>query len=156
MVDVCAGVAGDAEVTETDLAEELPLCCCRMETPHSGGSLSTLDQMCMAMESTDGMVKMIWIDKNTLHLDFSFLCLWINNKKKVLTVEHFSYHGAELTWWTTLQMWKWPSTLHHREQAVRFSVKLLFKALYLGGFGFKVTWRKGYNQFRICLTCFAQ
>uniref|UniRef100_A0A671YU30 Euchromatic histone-lysine N-methyltransferase 1a n=1 Tax=Sparus aurata TaxID=8175 RepID=A0A671YU30_SPAAU len=55
MVNVCAGVAGDAEVTETDLAEELPLCCCRMETPHSGGSLSTLDQMCMAMESTDGM-----------------------------------------------------------------------------------------------------
>uniref|UniRef100_A0A671YTZ4 Euchromatic histone-lysine N-methyltransferase 1a n=1 Tax=Sparus aurata TaxID=8175 RepID=A0A671YTZ4_SPAAU len=43
-------------VTETDLAEELPLCCCRMETPHSGGSLSTLDQMCMAMESTDGML----------------------------------------------------------------------------------------------------
>ncbi|XP_073322968.1 histone-lysine N-methyltransferase EHMT1a [Pagrus major] len=51
-----SGVAGDAEVTETDLAEELPLCCCRMETPHSGGSLSTLDQMCMAMESTDGML----------------------------------------------------------------------------------------------------
>uniref|UniRef100_A0A8P4G695 Euchromatic histone-lysine N-methyltransferase 1a n=1 Tax=Dicentrarchus labrax TaxID=13489 RepID=A0A8P4G695_DICLA len=42
--------------TETDLAEELPLCCCRMETPHSGGSLSTLEQTCMAMESTDGML----------------------------------------------------------------------------------------------------
>lgn len=53
---MCAGLAADAEVTETDLAEELPLCCCRMETPHSGGSLSKLDQTCMAMESTDGMV----------------------------------------------------------------------------------------------------
>uniref|UniRef100_UPI0037E75848 histone-lysine N-methyltransferase EHMT1a isoform X1 n=1 Tax=Semicossyphus pulcher TaxID=241346 RepID=UPI0037E75848 len=48
-----SGAAGGAEVTETDLAEELPLCCCRMETPHSGGSLSALDQTCMAMESTD-------------------------------------------------------------------------------------------------------
>uniref|UniRef100_A0A8C9YC81 Euchromatic histone-lysine N-methyltransferase 1a n=1 Tax=Sander lucioperca TaxID=283035 RepID=A0A8C9YC81_SANLU len=46
----------DAELTETDLAEELPLCCCRMETPHSGGSLSTMDQTCMAMESVDGML----------------------------------------------------------------------------------------------------
>lgn len=54
---VFAGVAVDAEVTETDLAEELPLCCCRMETPYSGGNLSALDQTCMAMESTDGMVK---------------------------------------------------------------------------------------------------
>lgn len=60
---VCAGVAVDAEVTETDLAEELPLCCCRMETPHCGGSLSTLDQTCMAMESTDGMVKITRINK---------------------------------------------------------------------------------------------
>ncbi|XP_076587571.1 histone-lysine N-methyltransferase EHMT1a isoform X2 [Chaetodon auriga] len=51
-----SGAAADADVTETDLAEELPLCCCRMETPHSGGSLSTLDQTCMAMESTDGML----------------------------------------------------------------------------------------------------
>ncbi|CAJ1068690.1 histone-lysine N-methyltransferase EHMT1-like [Xyrichtys novacula] len=48
--------AAGTEVTETDLAEELPLCCCRMETPHSGGSLSTLDQTCMAMESTDGVL----------------------------------------------------------------------------------------------------
>ena len=54
---VCTGAAGDAGVTETDLAEELPLCCCRMETPNSSGSLSTLDQTCMAMESTDGMVQ---------------------------------------------------------------------------------------------------
>uniref|UniRef100_A0A8C3A5K4 Euchromatic histone-lysine N-methyltransferase 1a n=1 Tax=Cyclopterus lumpus TaxID=8103 RepID=A0A8C3A5K4_CYCLU len=46
----------DAEVTETDLAEELPLCCCRMETPRSGGNVSTLDQSCMAMESMDGML----------------------------------------------------------------------------------------------------
>ncbi|CAK6977873.1 LOW QUALITY PROTEIN: histone-lysine N-methyltransferase EHMT1a [Scomber scombrus] len=51
-----SGLATDAEATETDLAEELPLCCCRMETPHSGGSLSTQDQTCMAMESTDGML----------------------------------------------------------------------------------------------------
>ena len=58
---VCVGGgAADAKVTETDLAEELPLCCCRMETPHSGGSLSALDQTCMAMESTDGMVNMIF------------------------------------------------------------------------------------------------
>lgn len=56
---VHAGVAANADVTETDLAEELPLCCCRMETPPSGGSLSTLDQTCMAMESTDGMVRVI-------------------------------------------------------------------------------------------------
>uniref|UniRef100_A0A7N8XUP8 Euchromatic histone-lysine N-methyltransferase 1a n=1 Tax=Mastacembelus armatus TaxID=205130 RepID=A0A7N8XUP8_9TELE len=45
----------NAELTETDLAEELPLCCCRMETPHIGGSLSTLDQTCMAVESMDGV-----------------------------------------------------------------------------------------------------
>ncbi|XP_029294652.1 histone-lysine N-methyltransferase EHMT1a [Cottoperca gobio] len=45
-----------AEVTGTDLVEELPLCCCRMETPYSGGSLATLDQTCMAMESMDGMI----------------------------------------------------------------------------------------------------
>ncbi|XP_054628764.1 histone-lysine N-methyltransferase EHMT1a isoform X2 [Dunckerocampus dactyliophorus] len=45
-----------AEVTESDLAEELPLCCCRMETPPSGVVLSALDQTCMAMEITDGMV----------------------------------------------------------------------------------------------------
>nr|XP_057926958.1 histone-lysine N-methyltransferase EHMT1-like isoform X2 [Doryrhamphus excisus] len=45
-----------AEVTETDLTEELPLCCCRMETPPSGGVLTALDQTCMAMEITDGMV----------------------------------------------------------------------------------------------------
>uniref|UniRef100_A0A7N9ASU0 Euchromatic histone-lysine N-methyltransferase 1a n=1 Tax=Mastacembelus armatus TaxID=205130 RepID=A0A7N9ASU0_9TELE len=46
----------NAELTETDLAEELPLCCCRMETPHIGGSLSTLDQTCMAVESMDGVL----------------------------------------------------------------------------------------------------
>ncbi|KAK2837107.1 hypothetical protein Q5P01_014319 [Channa striata] len=51
-----SGVAADAEVTESDLAEELPLCCCRMETPHSGGSLPTLDLTCMAMESEDGVL----------------------------------------------------------------------------------------------------
>ncbi|KAG7240049.1 hypothetical protein INR49_028052 [Caranx melampygus] len=50
-----SGVAADAKVAETHLAEELPLCCCRMETPYCGGSLSTLEQTCMAMESTDGI-----------------------------------------------------------------------------------------------------
>lgn len=43
-------------MTETDLAEELPLCCCRMETPYNGGSLSAQDHTCMAMESFNGMV----------------------------------------------------------------------------------------------------
>ncbi|XP_041644377.1 histone-lysine N-methyltransferase EHMT1a [Cheilinus undulatus] len=51
-----SGVSSGAEVTETELAEELPLCCCRMETPHTGGSLSTPDQTCMAMESIDEML----------------------------------------------------------------------------------------------------
>ncbi|XP_010780424.1 histone-lysine N-methyltransferase EHMT1-like, partial [Notothenia coriiceps] len=46
----------DAKVTESDLLEELPLCCCRMETPYSGGSRSTIEQTCMAMESMDGML----------------------------------------------------------------------------------------------------
>ncbi|XP_069576175.1 histone-lysine N-methyltransferase EHMT1a isoform X1 [Brachyistius frenatus] len=45
-----------AEVTESDLAEELPLCCCRMETPGGGGSPSSQDQMCMATESCDGVL----------------------------------------------------------------------------------------------------
>nr|XP_046241618.1 histone-lysine N-methyltransferase EHMT1a isoform X2 [Scatophagus argus] len=53
---VSGAATASADVTETDLAEELPLCCCRMETPPSGGSLSTLDQTCMAMESADGML----------------------------------------------------------------------------------------------------
>lgn len=56
---MCAGAAADAEVTETELAEELPLCCCRMERPSSGGSLSALDQTCMAMESMDGVVNIV-------------------------------------------------------------------------------------------------
>ncbi|KAK7933262.1 hypothetical protein WMY93_004158 [Mugilogobius chulae] len=43
-------------VSESDLAEELPLCCCRMETPYNGGSLSAQDQTCMAMESYDGLL----------------------------------------------------------------------------------------------------
>lgn len=46
----------DFPVTELDLAEELPLCCCRMETPYNGGSLSALDHTCMAMESYDGLL----------------------------------------------------------------------------------------------------
>ncbi|KAJ0068009.1 hypothetical protein NL108_014945, partial [Boleophthalmus pectinirostris] len=48
--------AAEGPVTESDLAEELPLCCCRMETPYNGGSLSAQDQTCMAMESYDGML----------------------------------------------------------------------------------------------------
>lgn len=51
-----SGAAADGEVTDTELAEELPLCCCRMETPYSGGSLSALDHTCMAMESTNGLL----------------------------------------------------------------------------------------------------
>lgn len=46
----------DVPVTESDLAEELPLCCCRMETPYNGGSLSAQDHTCMAMESYDGLL----------------------------------------------------------------------------------------------------
>ena len=55
----CAGLTACADMAEKDLAEELPLCCCRMETPHSGGSLAALNQTCMAMENMDGMVKTI-------------------------------------------------------------------------------------------------
>uniref|UniRef100_A0A673ZV65 Euchromatic histone-lysine N-methyltransferase 1a n=1 Tax=Salmo trutta TaxID=8032 RepID=A0A673ZV65_SALTR len=46
----------DGEVTETDLSEELPLCCCRMETPCSGESLFQTEQTCMATERVDGLV----------------------------------------------------------------------------------------------------
>ncbi|KAJ3604307.1 hypothetical protein NHX12_029048 [Muraenolepis orangiensis] len=46
----------DADLAETDLAEELPLCCCRMETPPSADGPSSGEQTCMAMESSDGMV----------------------------------------------------------------------------------------------------
>lgn len=56
---IWSAAAGDAEGGEADMAEELPLCCCRMETPSRGGSLSTLGQTCMAMDSSDGMVKYI-------------------------------------------------------------------------------------------------
>uniref|UniRef100_A0A8C7URJ1 Euchromatic histone-lysine N-methyltransferase 1a n=1 Tax=Oncorhynchus mykiss TaxID=8022 RepID=A0A8C7URJ1_ONCMY len=49
-------VMTDGEVTETDLSEELPLCCCRMETPCSGESLSQTEHTCMATESVDGLV----------------------------------------------------------------------------------------------------
>ncbi|KAM4745583.1 histone-lysine N-methyltransferase EHMT1a isoform 2-T2 [Anableps anableps] len=49
-------LSGEAEEKETDLAEELPLCCCRMETPNTGGSFSIRSQTCMAMESSDGML----------------------------------------------------------------------------------------------------
>ncbi|XP_077457853.1 histone-lysine N-methyltransferase EHMT1a isoform X3 [Stigmatopora argus] len=45
-----------SEATESDLDEELPLCCCRMETPSCGDRFSENDQTCMAMESTDGML----------------------------------------------------------------------------------------------------
>ncbi|XP_047236373.1 histone-lysine N-methyltransferase EHMT1a isoform X2 [Girardinichthys multiradiatus] len=49
-------LSGEAEEKETDLSEELPLCCCRMETPNNGGSFSIHNQSCMAMESSDGML----------------------------------------------------------------------------------------------------
>ncbi|KAM9810754.1 histone-lysine N-methyltransferase EHMT1a [Neosynchiropus ocellatus] len=45
-----------SEATESDLAEELPLCCCRMETPNTKAVLSAADQTCMAMESRDGIL----------------------------------------------------------------------------------------------------
>ncbi|KAM6964781.1 histone-lysine N-methyltransferase EHMT1a [Aplochiton taeniatus] len=48
-------ISADTEVTDTDLAEELPLCCCRMETPCIG-DLSVPEQTCMATESVDGTV----------------------------------------------------------------------------------------------------
>ncbi|XP_071396302.1 histone-lysine N-methyltransferase EHMT1a [Centroberyx affinis] len=51
-----SGLPADSEAGEADLAEELPLCCCRVETPNTGGSLSTPDQTCMATESVDGVV----------------------------------------------------------------------------------------------------
>uniref|UniRef100_A0A4W5QPW0 Euchromatic histone-lysine N-methyltransferase 1a n=1 Tax=Hucho hucho TaxID=62062 RepID=A0A4W5QPW0_9TELE len=51
-----SGFPVDGEVTETDLSEELPLCCCRMETPCSGESLSQTEHTCMATESVDGLV----------------------------------------------------------------------------------------------------
>lgn len=44
------GLPVGAEVKEMDLAEELPLCCCRMETPSRGHSPSLSDQTCMATE----------------------------------------------------------------------------------------------------------
>uniref|UniRef100_A0A665WGF7 Euchromatic histone-lysine N-methyltransferase 1a n=1 Tax=Echeneis naucrates TaxID=173247 RepID=A0A665WGF7_ECHNA len=47
-------VPADADVAQTNLVEELPLCCCRMETPHREDALSAFEQTCMAMESTDG------------------------------------------------------------------------------------------------------
>uniref|UniRef100_A0A672GX34 Histone-lysine N-methyltransferase EHMT1-like n=1 Tax=Salarias fasciatus TaxID=181472 RepID=A0A672GX34_SALFA len=73
-VCMCADVAADAEVTESDLAEELPLCCCRMETPCGGGHV---DQICMAMETADGtlsrcqrraMKQEMMRPSNTVHL----------------------------------------------------------------------------------------
>ncbi|XP_041756679.1 histone-lysine N-methyltransferase EHMT1 isoform X3 [Coregonus clupeaformis] len=51
-----SGFPVDGEVTETDLSEELPLCCCRMETPCSWESLSQTEHTCMATESVDGLV----------------------------------------------------------------------------------------------------
>uniref|UniRef100_A0AAY4CU01 Euchromatic histone-lysine N-methyltransferase 1b n=1 Tax=Denticeps clupeoides TaxID=299321 RepID=A0AAY4CU01_9TELE len=46
---VCGGVNG----SETDV-QELPLCCCRMETPKSREILTLADWKCMATESIDG------------------------------------------------------------------------------------------------------
>uniref|UniRef100_A0AAY5L2M3 Euchromatic histone-lysine N-methyltransferase 1a n=1 Tax=Esox lucius TaxID=8010 RepID=A0AAY5L2M3_ESOLU len=50
------GFPVDCDVTETDLSEELPLCCCRMETPCSGDGLAQTEHTCMAIESADGLV----------------------------------------------------------------------------------------------------
>uniref|UniRef100_A0A4W5QL37 Euchromatic histone-lysine N-methyltransferase 1a n=1 Tax=Hucho hucho TaxID=62062 RepID=A0A4W5QL37_9TELE len=62
----------DGEVTETDLSEELPLCCCRMETPCSGESLSQTEHTCMATESVDGLRSVLKHEmmrpSNTVHL----------------------------------------------------------------------------------------
>ncbi|XP_038123684.1 histone-lysine N-methyltransferase EHMT1a isoform X2 [Cyprinodon tularosa] len=44
-------LSGEAE--EKEYAEELPLCCCRMETPNSDGCSSIKNQTCMAMDSLD-------------------------------------------------------------------------------------------------------
>lgn len=74
---ISPGLAAYSEVAETDLAEELPLCCCRMETPNSRGGLSALDQTCMATESADGtlnrchrrvMKQEMMRPSNTVHL----------------------------------------------------------------------------------------
>uniref|UniRef100_A0AAY5K649 Euchromatic histone-lysine N-methyltransferase 1a n=1 Tax=Esox lucius TaxID=8010 RepID=A0AAY5K649_ESOLU len=51
-----SGFPVDCDVTETDLSEELPLCCCRMETPCSGDGLAQTEHTCMAIESADGLV----------------------------------------------------------------------------------------------------
>uniref|UniRef100_A0A8C7ISS7 Euchromatic histone-lysine N-methyltransferase 1a n=1 Tax=Oncorhynchus kisutch TaxID=8019 RepID=A0A8C7ISS7_ONCKI len=65
-------LSADGEVTETDLSEELPLCCCRMETPCSGESLSQTEHTCMATESVDGLVNVLKHEmmrpSNTVHL----------------------------------------------------------------------------------------
>uniref|UniRef100_A0AAY5KU38 Euchromatic histone-lysine N-methyltransferase 1a n=1 Tax=Esox lucius TaxID=8010 RepID=A0AAY5KU38_ESOLU len=53
------GFPVDCDVTETDLSEELPLCCCRMETPCSGDGLAQTEHTCMAIESADGLVSLI-------------------------------------------------------------------------------------------------
>ncbi|XP_061673707.1 histone-lysine N-methyltransferase EHMT1a isoform X2 [Syngnathoides biaculeatus] len=45
-----------AEVTDSDVFEELPLCCCRIETPSCGGRLSDQEKTCMALENTNGML----------------------------------------------------------------------------------------------------
>uniref|UniRef100_A0A674B5S8 Euchromatic histone-lysine N-methyltransferase 1a n=1 Tax=Salmo trutta TaxID=8032 RepID=A0A674B5S8_SALTR len=67
-----AGFPVDGEVTETDLSEELPLCCCRMETPCSGESLSQTEHTCMATESVDGLRSVLKHEmmrpSNTVHL----------------------------------------------------------------------------------------
>ncbi|XP_059909991.1 histone-lysine N-methyltransferase EHMT1a isoform X2 [Gadus macrocephalus] len=46
----------DADLGGGDLAEEHPLCCCRIETPSSKEGTSAGEQTCMAIESSDGMM----------------------------------------------------------------------------------------------------
>uniref|UniRef100_A0A8C5F5Y6 Euchromatic histone-lysine N-methyltransferase 1a n=1 Tax=Gadus morhua TaxID=8049 RepID=A0A8C5F5Y6_GADMO len=48
--------AVDADLGGGDLAEEHPLCCCRIETPSSKEATTAGEQTCMAIESSDGMM----------------------------------------------------------------------------------------------------
>uniref|UniRef100_A0AAZ3QYC4 Euchromatic histone-lysine N-methyltransferase 1a n=1 Tax=Oncorhynchus tshawytscha TaxID=74940 RepID=A0AAZ3QYC4_ONCTS len=56
----------DGEVTETDLSEELPLCCCHMETPCSRESLFQAEHTCMATERVYGLVSLTCSERNVV------------------------------------------------------------------------------------------
>ncbi|XP_035247024.1 histone-lysine N-methyltransferase EHMT1 isoform X3 [Anguilla anguilla] len=51
-----SGVTEGGDAAETDMAQELPLCSCRMETPKSREILTLADRKCMATESVDGQL----------------------------------------------------------------------------------------------------